>query len=142
MNKLLQRMISAVRLRCPRCREGHLFTGPMTMNKACPNCGLVFEPEPGFYLGSIYANYAATVLLTTSAYLTLVYAYRLDKNLVLGGCVLFAVLFPLWFFRYARSIWFSLIYSVSSTDLDSAHERDHHDHAMCGHSTNDCVRPM
>ena len=61
-----RRMMTAARLRCPRCREGRLFAGALTMNAACPKCGLKLEPEPGFYLGSVYANYAATVLSTTA----------------------------------------------------------------------------
>ena len=31
------------------------------MNKKCSVCGLVFEPEPGFYYGAMYISYAPSV---------------------------------------------------------------------------------
>ena len=111
-----RRMMTAARLRCPRCREGRLFSGALTMNAACPKCGLKLEPEPGFYLGSVYANYAATVLSTTAAFVVLVFGYGYSKDVVIWGCAGFTVIFPVWFFRYARSIWLSLMYLVSSGD--------------------------
>ncbi len=101
-------------LRCPRCREGKLFLSALRMRDTCPHCGLTLEPEPGFYLGSIYANYALTVLLTTLAYLVLVFGYELPKQGVLAGCVLFTMIFPVWFFRYARAVWLTIMYSAGS----------------------------
>ena len=112
----LQRITTAIQLRCPRCRKGRLFTGLLSMNTTCPQCGLQLEPEPGFYLGSAYANYAATVVIETAAFVVAVFALGWNKDIVLWGCAGFAVLFPLWFFRYARSIWLSLMYVVSSSD--------------------------
>ncbi|HEY5476922.1 MAG TPA: hypothetical protein VIK11_09415 [Tepidiformaceae bacterium] len=32
--------------RCPRCRKGRSFHGPVAMNRECPTCALVFEREP------------------------------------------------------------------------------------------------
>jgi len=113
----LTRIGTALRLRCPHCHEGKLFTGLLTMNDACPKCGMKLEPEPGFYLGSVYSNYAVTVLITTASFVLLVFAAGFDKDLVLWSCVAFSVLFPLWFFRYARSIWLSLMYQVNSSDF-------------------------
>ena len=114
----LTRIATALRLRCPRCHDGKLFTGLLRMNAACPKCGLKLEPDDGFYLGSIYANYAATVLTVTAAFLILVYICGFNKDVVIWLCAAFTVLFPLWFFRYARSIWLSLMYLVSSSDFN------------------------
>lgn len=94
------------------------------MKSACPCCGLKLEPDPGFYLGSVYANYAATVLLASAAFVVLVFLYGWSKDLVVCGCALFTTLFPLWFFRYARSIWLSLMFLVSSTDFDAPPRED------------------
>lgn len=45
--------------RCPQCREGMMFMHPgwqlhkaTRMHETCPHCGLKFEIEPGFFLGS------------------------------------------------------------------------------------------
>ncbi|MDB5387125.1 MAG: hypothetical protein JWM11_2771, partial [Planctomycetaceae bacterium] len=90
------------------------------MHEHCPTCGLKFESEPGFYLGSIYANYGVTALLATVAFLILVFGYGFSKDIVIWLCLVFTTLFPLWFFRYARSIWLSLMYLVSSNEFQSS----------------------
>jgi uncharacterized protein (DUF983 family) len=92
-------------LRCPRCGAGMLFRGWFRMRKECDWCGLDFVREPGFYLGSIYVNYGLTALLITAIYFTLFFTTDADPRLVLWGLVVFCVVFPLWFFRYARSLW-------------------------------------
>ena len=51
-------------LRCPNCRRGRLFNSWIRwieMNDRCPCCGLAFYPESGYFVGSIYINYGATV---------------------------------------------------------------------------------
>ena len=60
-------------LRCPRCHQGKLFTTSAfnvtkfaDMPAQCPVCEQTFEPEPGFYFGSMYITFAfnvATVLV-------------------------------------------------------------------------------
>ncbi|WP_231590777.1 DUF983 domain-containing protein [Hymenobacter terrenus] len=60
-------------LRCPRCHQGKLFshsalniTKFAEMPAQCPVCEQSFEPEPGFYYGSMYITFAfnvATVLV-------------------------------------------------------------------------------
>lgn len=111
-----QRITTAIQLRCPRCRNGRLFTGLLSMNTTCPQCRLPLEPEPGFYLGSAYANYAVTAVIETVVFVVAVFSFGWNKDVVLWGCLGFALLFPLWFFRYARSLWLSLMYVVSSTE--------------------------
>jgi uncharacterized protein (DUF983 family) len=56
--------------RCPRCGEGHLFTGLLTVRPACPACGLDFSAEDAgdgpqvfviLFLGLIVVGLAAWV---------------------------------------------------------------------------------
>lgn len=58
------------RMRCPRCQEGEFFVShPYDLKKAgdthehCPNCGLKYSKEPGFYYGAMYVAYALGVAL-------------------------------------------------------------------------------
>jgi Protein of unknown function (DUF983) len=100
----------ALRLRCPRCGEGMLFVGKglsnwYHMRSRCDWCGLVYEREPGFFLGSIYVNYGLTALLTTIGYIALVATDAVSPTTTLLGLTAFCFLFPFWFFRYARSLW-------------------------------------
>jgi len=39
-------------LRCPRCLRGKAFQSLLVMHEHCPECGLKFAREPGFFLGA------------------------------------------------------------------------------------------
>lgn len=65
MRTKLQAMLDA---RCPRCREGKLFTHPWwkvshfsKMHEHCPRCGLRYETEPGLFFGAMFISYAVSV---------------------------------------------------------------------------------
>ncbi|MEX1224211.1 MAG: DUF983 domain-containing protein [Pirellulales bacterium] len=98
-------VLRALRLRCPDCGGTKLFSGPFRMRETCDQCGLKFYREPGFYLGSIYVNYGLTALLVMAVYFGLVALTELSDPWRLGISMAVCVLFPLWFFRYARAIW-------------------------------------
>ena len=95
----------SLRLRCPFCGRGKLFAGWFRMHEACPQCHVKFEREAGFFLGSIYFNYGLTALIVAVAYPLLLFNRVLDNNMLLGLAVVFVVVFPAWFFRYARALW-------------------------------------
>jgi ribosomal protein S27AE len=95
----------ALRLRCPRCGQGMLFLGWFRMRSRCDWCGLIYEREPGFFLGSIYINYGLTALLTAVAGPALFFTNLVSERQALGALTAFCLLFPAWFFRYARSLW-------------------------------------
>ena len=96
------------RLKCPRGGTGALFRGFFAMRPECPDCGLLTEPEMGYYVGAIYINYGFTVGIAVTGYF-LLDAYT---NIALKGQLVlwipFCVLFPLLFFRHSKSLWLSL----------------------------------
>jgi uncharacterized protein (DUF983 family) len=106
----------AWRLRCPRCGEGRLFAGWFTMDERCERCGLRFEREHGYFVGAIYVNYAVTAVLClgTAIALDLLLGISLPAQLAVAGAL--AVLVPLVFFRYARSLWLGIDHLVTSAD--------------------------
>ena len=112
----------AARLRCPRCGSGPLFRGWFRMHEACPRCGFSYEREPGFYLGSIYVNYGATVILTGALYALLVMGLGFSNETALAVCLTAAVLCPILFFRHARSFLLALDSSVNQDQGRSAEE--------------------
>ena len=57
--------------RCPVCREGKIFKSLVVMNPTCPVCGLVLEPEPGYFLASMYVSYALGILIMTPIFFLL-----------------------------------------------------------------------
>ena len=94
-----------LRLRCPHCGEGRLFTGWFRMPRECEACGFKFEREPGYFLGSIYFNYGVTALIVTVASLSMMLFTHVSERTLLLTLGSFCVLFPAWFFRYARALW-------------------------------------
>lgn len=96
-----------LRLRCPACGQGKIFSGWLTMNGCCENCGRKFDREPGYLLGSIYFNYGVTALLVVVMYFAMYFTDTFTNNARLVVLAAFSILFPLWFFRYARALWIS-----------------------------------
>ena len=110
---------STLGCRCPRCREGKLFTHGvsvnmkknMEMNKECPECGQPTEIEVGFYYGTGYVSYVLSILI--SIFIVVVWYLVIGFSeisflvgwIISNGAILL-VLQP-WLMRLSRSIWIS-----------------------------------
>lgn len=95
----------ALRLRCPACGKAPIFRGWFSMHDACLACGRRFNRDAGYLLGSIYFNYGVTAMLVVILYFAMFFAgvpSDVQRLLVLSA---FAIVFPVWFFRYARALW-------------------------------------
>ena len=60
--------------KCPRCREGKLFSVGVfsyrklsNINQTCQMCKANLNPEPDFYYGAMYISYAFSVALVITA---------------------------------------------------------------------------
>ena len=98
---------------CPRCRQGRVFRGWITVNDRCPVCGLKFEREQGYFVGAIYINYAATVAIAVPGFFILDVFTRMTIQQQLAIWMPFAVVFPLLFFHHSRSLWLVLDHLVN-----------------------------
>lgn len=78
------------------------------MNDPCQHCGRKFDREPGYLLGSIYFNYGVTAFLVVVIYFSLYFSQAMTSNQLLLTLGAFSLLFPLWFFRYARALWVAM----------------------------------
>jgi len=88
------------------------------MYAQCPNCKLTYERAPGYFLGSAYINYALTALLITAAYVGFRFIGGVPSRLLMGPLAVFCVLFPLAFFRHARSFWLAMDYFFDPVEID------------------------
>jgi uncharacterized protein (DUF983 family) len=104
----------AIRLRCPRCGATPLFRGWFRMAESCALCGLRFERAQGYFVGAIYINYAVTTLIAVGGFFLLWGQFGLSTRAQLFVLVPIVVVFPLWFFRYSRSFWLALEWSLNS----------------------------
>jgi len=111
---------SALTNRCPRCREGKLFTSrnPFSwkdsakMHERCPVCGQITEIEVGFYYGTSYVSYALTVAFSVATFVAwwVLIGFSLYDNSIfywLGvNAVLLLAMQPI-FMRLSRTLWLS-----------------------------------
>lgn len=108
-----------MRLRCPRCGEGELFAGWFRMHERCSVCRLKYERSPGYFLGSTYFNYGQTALTMTVIYTVLHFGYGIKKEWLLFPLGAYCVLWPLFWFRYARALWLALDCYFDTTDFSN-----------------------
>ncbi len=102
-------------MKCPRCQEGKMFQtkllsfkGLLDMPKNCPVCGLDFEPEPGFYWGSMYISYAFSSIVLLTAGAICMIGFDMDLYPTWGVLVIVAVLGFLINARFSRSVWLAI----------------------------------
>jgi hypothetical protein len=79
------------------------------MHPTCPHCKQSFDPEPGFYFGSMFVSYGINTALFLISWVVLLLIYP-DYTLTLLLGILTAVVIlslPL-SFRLSRSIWLAL----------------------------------
>ena len=95
---------------CPRCREGRIYRRPiwrawLDMYPRCSVCGLLFEREQGYFLGSMYVSYALSVPPVCLLVLVIWVAthWRLDY-VVLSAFVAYLPAVPL-VVRISRVVW-------------------------------------
>lgn len=78
------------------------------MHDRCEACGRKFNRAPGYFLGSIFFNYGVTAVLVVIGYFSLFFSDTLTGSKLLTVMTAFIVIFPLWFFRYARALWLAV----------------------------------
>jgi uncharacterized protein (DUF983 family) len=96
----------AVALRCPRCGATALFRGWFRMEREC-------ALAQGYFVGAIYINYAVSSVIAVGGYFVLWAWVGLSTAVQFAIWVPFLLVFPLWFFRYSRSLWLALEYLVN-----------------------------
>jgi len=106
--RLATRLWRGLRLRCPSCGQARVFHGWFSTCARCPACGRSINRAPGYFLGSIFFNYGVTAVLVVATYFGLYFSETLTGTPLLVSLTAFIGLFPLWFFRYARSLWLAL----------------------------------
>ena len=103
----------AMALRCPRCGRTPLFRGWFTMARQCALCGMVFERAQGYFVGAIYLNYAVSSVIAVAGFFVLWSRWDVPVAWQFAIWVPFLLVFPLWFFRYSRSLWLATEYYVN-----------------------------
>lgn len=99
------------RLRCPRCGEGPLFAAArrwFVMHERCEACGLKYERDRGYFLGSAYVNYGWTGLLLVVLYVGLHFGCGFTNTQLSFPLAAVFIGVPILMWRHARSIWLAM----------------------------------
>jgi hypothetical protein len=112
----LQVVARGLRNRCPNCggrrcsRKGSWFQ----VNKACPSCGLRFERDEGFFLGSMSLNYGVTLVCFLTPVMLLAYKGVIGTTAAIVLAGVGSIGFPMLFYRSSRSWWLMQYYAPVS----------------------------
>jgi uncharacterized protein (DUF983 family) len=105
--------LAILRQMCPGCRAARIFrksifTGFPRMQERCPNCGLKFEREQGYFLGAMYISYGLALITIVALALLLwaVTSWSMQK-VTAWAIVLFLPLAPT-LTLFSRVLWIYL----------------------------------
>ena len=121
VSRSLRLFSRALRLRCPNCGQGRLFTSWLRMRERCPVCGLKLERgEEGYQVGSYMFNIVAAELVFAAAFVgavVLTWPTPPWKVLEYGGIALMVVA-PLVFFPFSKTLFlaFDLLFRPAGSD--------------------------
>jgi uncharacterized protein (DUF983 family) len=111
----------AAHWRCPNCGRGRLFRGVFRMLLKCPECGLSYFPEQGYYLGAMIINYAATTAVVVAIFLfSLLFRdfTNLSTNSKITLWIGFAICLSLLLVRHAYSFWLAIDFWIKPRQPD------------------------
>jgi len=95
--------------RCRRCGTGKSFSRWFRMVERCPGCGYCFQREEGFQLGGYVINFGVTEGLVCLVVAVYIVAASANPDVaiwpVVVGGFLAAVVTPIVFFPFSRTIW-------------------------------------
>ena len=122
-----------LRLRCPCCGLGALFQRAFRMHHDCPVCGLNYFREPGYYVGAMILNYAATAFLMLVIYLLVAFLLPPIWNappetkipVWMGGAIVVSLALD----QHCRALWLAVDYWLEPWPprdplLSESHARD------------------
>ena len=107
------KLLSVIRQKCPRCREGNLFTtqNPYSfkegtrMHDSCPVCNQDFKIEPGFYIGALWTSFPIVIFIMALLSVLLLAWFKLSLNYFFVILTVSLFLLQPIITRLGRTIW-------------------------------------
>jgi uncharacterized protein (DUF983 family) len=124
-NRRIQVWWTTLRLRCPNCGQGRIFTGLFKMNETCPYCGVRFERESGESVGAMYIALVVVELLTMGGFFLVNALFHPPDVPHLVFWVIFDVVFLTLFYRHARSLWVGTTYLTGGVFVDPDEDKEY-----------------
>ena len=119
---LPQSVVAGLTGRCPRCREGHLFSGFLTVGKGCERCGLDYSFADAGDGPAIFVILVSGFIVVGAALIVeVVYQPPFWLHALLWGpLILVVTLLPL---RLLKGLLIVLQYHHSAAEGRFEHER-------------------
>ena len=95
-------------LRCPACGRDTIVARPFNIKDRCTACGVIYQREPGFFVGAILANVVTTELVILLVYFGFLLFTNFEDRPVLTILFLVGITFPLAFYHHSWSFWLGL----------------------------------
>lgn len=108
--------------RCPACGSRGIFKGITDLKEDCPTCGLHFEREDGFWLGSmivIMAMVLAVFAIVTVGGIVMFWPDVPWTAVTIAG-VLANIAVPILGYGWAKSVWQGLAWGFSPPTIAEA----------------------
>lgn len=108
--------------RCPACGSRGIFKGVSDLKEDCPTCGLHFEREDGYWLGSmivIMAMVLITFAVVTAGGIALFWPDVPWTGVTIAG-VAANIAVPILGYGYAKSVWQGLSWGFSPPTMAEA----------------------
>ncbi|GIV97423.1 MAG: hypothetical protein KatS3mg057_2080 [Herpetosiphonaceae bacterium] len=103
-------LIRGFLLRCPHCKTGHMFRTMFEMYPVCPDCGVVFERDPGEITGGMGINISVTMFVFFVGFILMNALTSISLVVQLLIWIPFMIVFPILFYPCSRGLWVSILY--------------------------------
>lgn len=112
----MSKLYSVVRLKCPRCHKGDLFTksnpysfkDSMKMPDRCPVCNQDFQIEPGFYIGALWTSFPIVIFIMTLLSILLLVFIKMELEWFFVSITVILLLLQPIIIRLGRVIWINI----------------------------------
>ena len=98
----------AARRVCPYCGQANIFKHWFTIETYCPECGVRFDREDGYFLGAMAVNLIVAEMVGMSAVIILL--LQRDMSLLWQEAIAIsvAITMPLLFYPFSRTFWMAV----------------------------------
>ena len=94
--------------RCPYCGGGHIYKNLMALKETCPTCGIPFEREEGYFVGTYAVNLVAALILGLVTVLAVLALTDLSVFQIQILGVAIAIALPILGYPLAAALWMAL----------------------------------
>ncbi len=98
----------SVRRRCPYCGGGHIYRNLMALKDTCPTCGIPFEREEGYFVGTYAVNLVAALVLGMVTVVSVLALTDLSVLQIQIIGVAVAIALPILGYPLSAALWMAL----------------------------------